>query len=187
VIAGLLLLTPGTLLCENVVRSDPETEGEKRLLNWDLHKTFDLSQNGPMSRGKSPTRSFSTQPFAAKNFSGRQFQTSAFTSPEFLVQEGKTKPKGFTTKPAGSTDAPGSNKTFSAGKPPVSPPKATASEVGSPYGSGQSFREANRLFQGPEAARKEQKFSPENAPKGGVIEGRRLSVEEVKEILNKSK
>ncbi len=169
------------------MRSDPETEGEKRLLNWDLHKTFDFSQKGPLSRGKAPTWSFGTRLFGAKNFAAKPFQTDAFASPEFLVQESKTKPKGFTTKPAGSSDAPGSNKTFSSEKLPVSPPKAIPSDVGSPYGSGQPFREATRPFQGPEAARKEQKFSPENAPKGGVIEGRRLSVEEVKEILNKSK
>jgi hypothetical protein len=49
------------------------------------------------------------------------------------------------------------------------------------------FEKAKLTYAGPEASRKEQKYTPGNAPKGGLIEGRTLSVDEVREILNKSK
>ncbi len=44
-----------------------------------------------------------------------------------------------------------------------------------------------QTYGGPEAQKKKIPYTPGNGPAGGVTFGRVLSVEEVKEILNKSK
>ena len=177
----------GALQAESVSRSDAQTPGEKRLLDWDLKKSYDLSRSRTNSKEQAPSRAFSTQSFRPGGFTTKAFSTEAFTSPEFLAPEGKNQAKPFATKPADLVSSKAFGKPFLTAKSAGTPPKVVPTFPTSASGVPKEFGEAARPFQGPEAARKEQKYVPGNAPNGGVIEGRRLSSDEVREILNKSK
>ena len=184
------LLFPGAsslLLAENVSRSDPQTAGEKRLLDWDLSKTYDLSRGRAATKGQAPTRAFSTPSFQPKGFQTKAFSAESFASPEFLIPESKTKAKTFAQQQPFSLPSPTSGKSFLPANSTSAPPKVVPTAQTSFPNASKTFSESTRPFQGPEAARKEQKYTPGNGPTGGVIEGRRLSIDEVREILNKSK
>jgi hypothetical protein len=172
---------------ESVSRSDAQTPGEKRLLDWDLKKSFDLSRSRTNSKEQAPSRVFGTQSFRPGGFGTKAFSTESFTSPEFLAPEGRNQAKPFATKPVDFVSSPALGKPFVAGKSPAIPPKAVPTFSTSALGVPKVFGEAARPFQGPEAERKDRKYVPGNAPNGGVIEGRRLTPEEVRDILNKSK
>jgi hypothetical protein len=185
---GLLVLqTSGPLLAESISRSEAQTPGEKRLLEWDLTKSYDVSRSRTPPKGNATSRPFSTQSFLPGSFNTKAFSTASFSSPEFLIPEGKAQTKAFPSKPALQRDNSGFAKPFLPGTAPYTPPKVVPAFPSGAPTSPKAFGEATRPFQGPEAARKEQKYVPGNAPSGGVIEGRRLSVDEVKEILNRSK
>ena len=51
--ASFLPGTSGTLLAESVSRSEAQTAGEKRLLDWDLSKSYDLSRSRNSQKGDS--------------------------------------------------------------------------------------------------------------------------------------
>lgn len=181
------LVISGTLFADDSSRSEAQTAGEKRLLDWDLKKTYDLSRSRTDSKSQAPSRSFSTQTFRPGGFETKAFSTAAFASPEFLTPEGKNQTKPFSTKPAFSVTSPVLGKSFLPGNAPSAPPKAVPTFATKASSSSKEFAEAARPFQGPEAERKARKYGPGNAPIGGVVEGRRLSIEEVRDILNKSK
>lgn len=179
-----------TLLAESMSRSDAQTAGEKRLLDWDLSKSYNLSGSRTGSKEQAPSRSFAAQSFRPGGFRTKPFSTEAFASPEFLTPEGRAPAKTFQTKPAFAIPASASSKPLLP-TPPLNPPPKVVPTVAtvstSASNSPKQFAEAARLFQGPEAARKDRKYTPGTAPTGGMIEGRKLSTDEVREILNKSK
>jgi hypothetical protein len=181
------LVTSGTLLADDSSRSEAQTAGEKRLLDWDLKKTYDLSRSRTDSKSQAPSRSFSTQTFRPGGFQTKAFSTEAFASTEFLTPEGKNQTKPFSTKPAFPVNSPVLGKSFLPENAAPVPPKAVPTFAAKASSSPKEFAEAARPFQGPEAERKARKYGPGNAPTGGVVEGRRLSIDEVREILNKSK
>lgn len=183
----LIIQNSGTLRAESISRSEAQTPGERRLLEWDLTKSYDVSRSRTTPKGNAPSRSFSTQSFLPGNFNTKAFSTASFSSPEFLTPEGKAQTKAFSSKTALPRDSAGFAKPFLSGTSPQTPPKVVPAFPSGPSTAPKTFVEADRTFRGPEAARKDQKYVPGNAPSGGVIEGRRLSVDEVKDILNRSK
>jgi hypothetical protein len=185
--ASLLHCTCGTLLAESVSRSEAQTAGEKRLLDWDLNKSYDLSRSRTNPKGQAPSRAFATQSFRPGAFQTKAFSAEAFTSPEFLTPEGRTLAKPFAAKQPFTLPSPTFGKAFLPGSTPSAPPKAVPTSPTSAPSAPKKFAGADRPFQGPEAARKDQKYLPGNPPAGGVVEGRKLSMDEVREILNKSK
>ena len=185
--ASFLHCTSGTLIAESVSRSDAQTAGEKRLLDWDLNKSYDLSRSRTNPKGQAPSRAFATHSFRPGAFQTRAFSTEAFASPEFLIPEGKALAKPFASKQPFTPPSTTFGKAFLPGSTPSAPPKAVPTSPSSAPSAPKKFAGADRPFQGPEAARKDQKYLPGNPPAGGVVEGRRLSMDEVREILNKSK
>ena len=179
--------TSGTLLAESVSRSEAQTAGEKRLLDWDLSKSYDLSRSRSSQKGQAPSRAFATQSFRPGGFQTKAFSTEAFASPEFLTPEAKAVTKPFAAKQPFAIPSPTFGKSFLPGSSPSAPPKVVPTSPTSAPSAPKKFAGAERPFQGPEAARKDQKYLPGNAPAGGVVEGRKLSMDEVREILNKSK
>ena len=196
-----LLLRVGTLpallgsasdaSAESVRRSEPTTEGEKRLLEWDLNKSFDLSKSRFSSKGADSGKRFGAKSFVSSAFSSKPFNTNSFYSPVYLPQNTASTPGAFSAKTF--TPAAGSIPLRAFSKSSQTAPYTWQSSSFQPNASSQprgterAFPAGNLSFQGAEAARKEMKFSPENAPKGGLFEGRQLTVDEVREILNKSK
>ncbi len=179
-------------LAESLSRSEAQTPGEKRLLEWDLSKSYDLSSNKPPQKGKAPKSSFSTQPFLAGSFKSKSFTNNvlsktSFSSPEFLIPGGEPRTKTFSYKPALPPEPAKVAKPFVTVEAPYAPPKVVPAFPSEASSAPKAFAGGYRPFQGQEAARKEQSYVPGNAPKGGTIEGRRLTVDEVKEILNRSK
>ena len=183
-IAALLLL-PISMRAESISRSDPQTAGEKRLLEWDLNKSYDLSRSRTTPLGKAPSRSFTPQSFRTAALATKPFSAETFFSSEFLAPRSKTQTSPFPVRGPVSVDSSELAKPFVPSK--ASPiPKAVPTFPTEGGVSPKSF-EGTRTYRGVEAVRKDQKYLPENAPKGGVIEGKRLTIDEVKEILNKSK
>jgi len=186
-VGPLVLDNPGTVFAESISRSEAQTPGEKRLLEWDLKKSYDVSRSRTSPKGNAPSRPFSTQSFLPGSFNTKAFSTASFSSPEFLTPEGRPQTKAFSSKTALPRDSAGFAKPFLSGTSPQTPPKVVPAFPSGPSIAPKTLVEADRTFRGPEAARKDQKYVPGNAPPGGVIEGRRLSVDEVKDILNRSK
>jgi hypothetical protein len=187
--ATLAWMLAGGLRAESVRRSDAETDGEKRLLEWDLNKTYDLSKSRTNPSAKAPSKSFITKIFGTGSFASKAFPAESFSSPEFLLPETRARTRAYAPAPSAPTvPLPASSlaRPFPMGKSPALPKLAPSDPV---RGTAvpRRFEGSDRPYLGPEAARKEQRYNPETAPKGGVIEGKRLTVEEVKEILNKSK
>lgn len=175
------------LLAQDISRSEAQTPGEKRLLEWDLSKSYDLSRSRTNPKGSSLSRPFATQSFQPGSFNTKAFSTASFSSPEFLTPKGKPQTKSFPSKPALARESSDFTKPFVPGNAAYTPPKVIPTLTSGTSIAPKTFVNGTRLFQGAEAARKEQKYAPGNAPSGGVIEGRRLSVDEVRDILNKSK
>jgi hypothetical protein len=157
------------------------------------NKTFNLSLmksgGAPVNSGKSfstsPAPSFLTPKFEAKaNTSfNRFFEAKSFNSPEFITGEASSGGKTFTAqKPvplrtANESGAPSFHSKTEPGPAPLTP---TITIPKTPDA-------LNQTYEGPEAQKKKIPYTPGNGPAGGVTFGRVLSVEEVKEILNKSK
>jgi hypothetical protein len=166
--------------------------GENRLLEPDLSKTFDPALARFGSRPSSSTgRSARISPFGGSKSFGpaksaaldKSFPSSAFHTPQFLTKSSPTRSfasSAFSgTRPAPEKDSrtatPGNavlSKTFPSFPSNIAPTTATA---------------AQREYAGPEAEKKKIPYTPANGPLGGVTTGRVLSIEEVRDILNKSK
>jgi hypothetical protein len=185
-VAALALTPSGGLRADSVRRSDAETAGEKRLLEWDLHKTYELSKSRTNSSAKAPLKSFITKIFGTGSFTPKAFPSESFYAPEFLLPETKFRARASVPLASVTPDTfrlprPFPVEKFPAPPNPALPEGARGTSTPRPFGGG------GRAFLGPEAERKQQRYNPENAPRGGIIEGRRLTVEDVREILNKSK
>jgi hypothetical protein len=174
------------LQAESLTRSDPQTAGEKRLLEWDLNKTYDLGRGRTNLPAKVPSRSFFTRLFKSDAYIAKTFPTESFSTTEFLFPKGKVGTKPFANTRALTLNSSNLIRPFASEKLAAQPNAAPAFPPGDPV-MARSFLGADRPYRGPESLRKEQKYTPGNAPNGGIIEGRQLSVDEVKEILNKSK
>jgi hypothetical protein len=167
-----------------------QTTGEKRFLEPDLSKTFDTSLARFGSRGSTSSgRAARTAPFGGTKMFGSQksasldksFPSSAFHTPQFLTKSSPTRAYG-TSSFSGVGTAP-TPRTTSTGNPiPTGGFPTSTSRLAS-----SSAAYAQREFAGPEADKKKIPYTPANGPQGGVSYGRVLSVEEVREILNKSK
>ena len=171
-------------------RSEPTTEGERRLLEWDLNKSFDLSTARVSPRGTTSGKRFDTKSFQPGAYTPKAFSAGSFYSPVFLPPDSKTLPNAFKTKTFSNTAQPLPTRTFFQANDAAPAPlrSATTDPTDSAKNAAsKAFAGSNRTFSGPEADRKEMKFSMENAPRGGVFEGRKLTLDEVREILNKSK
>lgn len=170
----------------NVVSQAPQTEGEKRLLQWDLKKSFNLQTARFGSRSAPNLKSFSSGAFSqTKTFSGatpfesKSFATSAFPysaaaeTKSFSTSTSPAANRGFSTR----NSAPITDKEFET---------RNFQAQTSQYAT-DSAKESGRTFSGKEAERAKEKYTPDNPPRGGTITGRQLSIDEVREILNKSK
>jgi hypothetical protein len=182
----LLALLSSISFGEGVSRSAPETEGEKRLLEWDTSKVFvptKSSFNGVTSTSTKhlPSNTFETRSFVSK----KSVAPPSFYTPEFLSNPARDSQTSFSTSPANLKRADASNFSFNAGKktfeggPFFEVQKTAQIQTATP--------EANRSYLGPEAEKMKQKYTPETGPKGGIITGHQLTVEEVRTILNRSK
>jgi hypothetical protein len=174
------------LQAESLTRSDAQTAGEKRLLEWDLNKTYDLGRGRSNPSAKVPSKSFFTRLFKPGAYNAKTFSTESFSTTEFLLPDGKVGTKPFANTGAVPLKSANLSRPFTSEKLAIQPKASPALPASGP-GMARNFQGADRPYLGPESLRKEQKYTPGNAPNGGVIEGRQLSVEEVKEILNKSK
>jgi hypothetical protein len=178
----------GRLLAENVVRNEPQTEGEKRLLNWDLNKKFDTSLARFSSDSKASTKSFGTGSFQAKSFGGQKtYESKSFYTPEFLTPAKANTDKSFASKSASLASGKELDRPFAQANETFIPPKVQPVLKELPTSLVKPYDPASRTFAGPEAVRKEMKFTPGNMPMGGVSEGHVLTIDEVRKILNISK
>jgi hypothetical protein len=177
-----------TLTCnaESVTRSEAQTAGEKRILEWDLSKTYDISHSRMGPGTKKHSRSFEARALGSGVFPTRAFSVESFCASEFLSASPRHQTKDFPITSPLTTSAAVVSKTSLADKP-SRVPKAVPTLVNQRPFASEKFSDATRVYQGVEALRKDRVYLPENAPRGGVIEGRRLTIDEVKQILNKSK
>ncbi len=167
--------------------SEPTTPAERRLLDPDLNRTFNPDMARFSSRGASNLKEARTTSFPqGKEFANsKDFLSKKFSASEFLPGASITPTKPFvsSSRSAASTQSFGGQKETLA--------KKSFESGGSPQGervfSSTTARDANLPYLGQEAERMKEKYTPSNPPQGGVSNLRRLSVEEVKDILNKSK
>lgn len=170
------------------------TNGESRILKPDLTKTFNpASARFGSTPSPAPTQSTKTSFFGGlktfgaskpasqeKTFPSSAFQTPVNSSKKAEVRsfssgssfDSKFSPqKGYR---ASSDNFPDTNRAFggmtSARESGAKPPAMSSEE-----------------YAGPEADKKKLRYNPGNGPLGGTTYGKVLSVEEVREILNRSK
>jgi len=191
-IAGLIFLAvaPHRTAAQS---SQPQTEGERRLLEWDLNKSF-----APKKNSFSPDSTFGSKTVTAPTIATKIFgsknaaESASFYTPEFLTPPGKTQFSNsaaiqrFSKSGATTAESALGTKSFNPGKDAVAPNSANFSNANSANPS-KEFYGRNRIYAGAEAERMKRPYSPDNGPKGGVSMGRQLSVDDVREILNKSK
>ncbi len=156
------------------------------------HKTFNLSL---FKSGTAPNtgKSFSTSAapnsltpkFEAKSNTtfARSFDAKSFSSSEFITGPATASSKPFLSnksvvlenanEAASSPFLSKTDQSRAPQTPSVTLPKTPTS--------------LTQTYEGPEAQKKKIPYTPGNGPAGGVSVGRLLSIEEVKEILNKSK
>jgi hypothetical protein len=186
--SGALAILCTTTHGDSVSRSNAETAGERRLLEWDLTKKFEPGKAYGLGASKTSTKTFDTQSFASKTFRTRStFDTSAFYSSEFLTKSASYAQKDFVTRTAALPSSTFANKGFVSGKDPVNPAKAALPSISNKNDAPKGFADRDRSYLGPEAERKKQVYNPANGPAGGTTIGHQLTVDEVREILNKSK
>lgn len=179
------------LLCvsahgEGTAHSDPQTEGERRLLEWDTTKKF-LPSKPSFYRGATnqtayvPVSSFGTRSFVSKN----SVSTSSFYTPEFLSPTAGSTQKSFKTGTAFTKQSGATETAFNSGKAPF---RASGFSGGEKTSQTQRVvSDATRPYLGEEAEKMKQKYTPQTGPKGGVVIGHQLSIEEVRAILNTNK
>jgi hypothetical protein len=174
------------LLAESVSRSDPQTEGERRLLEWDTTRKFVPSKSTFAPSSLSGSKTVSVNPFATRSFTSKvSVPPSSFFTSEFLSPTAPSGSKSFATQAAQVSKASAFEKPFDSGKSnadskpfSTSPAKAELTKA---------TADSTRPFLGPEAEKARQKNSPLTGPKGGYSTGHQLTVEEVREILNRNK
>jgi len=171
---------------ESISRSDPQTEGERRLLEWDTTRKFTPFKStfvpGNITGSKTvAVKPFATQPFASKS----AVTTPSFYTPEFLSSSAAAAQKKFATAAAPVSTASSLEKPFNAGK--TTAETQPFAGVSSPSNMAKASPDGARPFLGPEADKMKQKYTPLNAPKGGFSTGHQLTVEEVRAILNRNK
>ncbi len=168
-----------------------ETDWEKSLSKPDMNKSFNpFAARLGFRSAPAGVRPAQSAAFAAsKTFSGtkpasadKTFSNSSFYTPQF-----PTRPAPTRTFPsssfAGSTSAKEAEPKAQTAAPMRLPGTVQSPDHPVPATSSALTKE----YAGPEAERKKMRFTPANGPVGGVTYGRVLSVEEVREILNKSK
>jgi hypothetical protein len=169
----------------------PQNSAPTAQLN--TNKTFNLSLlksggapvNSRKSFPTSPAPSFLTPKFEPKPNTAlnRSFEAKSFTSSEFITGQSVTGGKTFTaekTVPMETADEAGEASFLSKTGQAAAPRMPSVTIPTTPDA-------LNQTYGGPEAQKKKIPYTPGNGPAGGVTFGRVLSVEEVKEILNKSK
>ena len=185
----LLLLSPSTSRAGSPKDAQP-TQGATPSAQLNPHKTFNLSlfkAGTPPNTGKSfsttAAPSFLTPKFEAKSNTpfARSFDAKAFSSSEFITGPATTSTKPFLSDKSVSlqnaneaASSPFLSKTDQSRTPQT--PAATLPKTPTSL---------TQTYDGPEAQKIP--YTPGNGPAGGVTVGRILSIEEVKEILNKSK
>jgi len=191
-IAGLICLC-FSLQSTSAQSPKPQTEGERRLLEWDLNKSFSPKNNSLSSNSTFGSKTITAPTLSTKLFGSKNAAESAsFYTPEFLAPAGKSQPSNntavqrFSNTGATTTESALGAKTFTSGKDAVASNSANISRVNS-ANSLKEFYGQNRIYAGAEAERSKRPYTPENGPKGGVSMGRQLTVDDVREILNKSK
>ena len=173
--------------------SQPQTEGERRLLEWDLNKSFSPKKNSFSRDSTFGSKTITAPTIATKLFGSKSAPESAsFYTPEFLTPPSKTQLSNsaaiqrFSNSGATTAESAMGTKTFTSGKSAVTPDSANLSNA-SAANSTKEFYGKNRIYAGAEAERMKRPYTPDNGPKGGVSMGRQLTVDDVREILNKSK
>ncbi|MEI6871545.1 MAG: hypothetical protein WCL08_04625 [Verrucomicrobiota bacterium] len=176
------------------VGSRPKTDGEQRLLEWDLNKSYTPKRSGSSSEATFGSKTFTPPAIEPKAFATKTAAEAAtFYTPEFLSSPSKTLKnasganQSFSTTGATAQNSPSETKKFQTGREQFAP-KSAALPKSTDLNSGmKEFAGAGRIYAGEEADRMKRAYTPDNPPKGGVSMGRQLSVDEVREILNKSK
>jgi hypothetical protein len=167
--------------------SEPTTPAERRLLEPDLNRTFNPDMARFSSRGASNLKETRTTSFTqGKEFANtKDFLSKKFSASEFLPGASITPTKPFVSSSRSTTPT----QSFSVQKETLTTKyfESGASHQGDRAFSSTTAKDANLPYLGQEAERMKEKHTPSNPPQGGVSMGRRLSVEEVKDILNKSK
>jgi hypothetical protein len=190
--AALIVLFPASSLAGSPKDSQtPQSATPTAQLN--PNKTFNLSLlksgGAPVNSGKSfstsPAPSFLTPKFEAKANTtlNRSFEAKSFTSSEFITGQANSDGKTFTaqkTVPLGTANESCAPSFLSKTEPAPAYRIPTVTIPKTPDA-------LHQTYEGPEAQKKKIPYTPGNGPAGGVTFGRVLSVEEVKEILNKSK
>jgi|GEM_PF-2242330 len=173
--------------------SQPQTEGQRRLLEWDLNKSFAPKKNSFSTDSTFGSKTITAPTIATKLFGSKSaLESASFYTPEFLTPPGKTQLSNsaaiqrFSNSGATTAASTLGTKTFTSGKSAVAPNSAIlpATNAANPP---KEFYGGNRIYAGAEAERMKRPYTPENGPKGGVSMGRQLTVDDVREILNKSK
>jgi hypothetical protein len=188
-----LLLTCFTPTLAGSPKDSQMPQGSTPTAQLNPNKTFNLSLlksgGAPVHSGKSfatsPAPSFLTPKFEAKpNVAlNRSFEARSFTSSEFITSQATAGGKAFTSqktlpiKSANESGATSFLSNISQSPAPVTPSVTIPKTPDA----------LSRTYEGPEAQKKKIPYTPGNGPAGGVTFGRVLSVEEVREILNKSK
>jgi hypothetical protein len=171
--------------------SKQDTEWERNLSKPNLEKSFDpftprLGFRASPSGGKeAKTSSFGL----AKSFAGsksvplgKSFSSSAFYTPQFTTRPAEA--RSFSSNSfAGSKMAREADSRGTPGGTSYPQKSFNTSPPSLPAAAGAWSRE----YAGPEAQKKKIPYTPGNGPLGGTTYGRVLSMEEVREILNKSK
>ena len=183
---SLTVLPQKPLVAENISRSDPQTEGERRLLEWDTTRKFVPSKSTFAPSSLSGSKTVSVNSFATRSFSAKApVQPASFYTSEFLSPTSPSASKSFATKAAPVSAASTLEKPFAPG---------TSVAESQPFSAAagrkdlaKTAADATRPYMGPEAEKARQKNSPLTGPKGGYSTGHQLTVEEVREILNRNK
>lgn len=164
----------------------PETEGEKRLVEWDLKKSFQLKKSTYGSGSSAALKTVSVTPFAARSFVTKtNADARSFYTPEFLTSESRAAQKSFSSSAAYVPTTNVLNRAFNSGKGEYAASRYTS--PANPAALEKSLRDGERSYLGPEAERAKRVYKPEDAPKGGVTTGHVLTVDDIRNILNKSK
>lgn len=170
-----------------------QTEGERRLLEWDLNKSF-----APRKNSFSPDSTFGSKTVTAPTISTKSFgpktaaESASFYTPEFLTSSGKPLPSNraamqrFSTNGSTAAENVFATKSFTSGKTPITSNSTNLSNFTAATPA-KGFSGSNRIYAGAEADKMKLPYTPDNGPKGGVSMGRQLTVDEVRDILNKSK
>ncbi|MEI6712537.1 MAG: hypothetical protein WCO60_02215 [Verrucomicrobiota bacterium] len=183
-----VVITPTAKAAPSVEsRSEATTEGERKLLEPDRNRTFQPemarfgSRTAPGAKGAQAATFNQLKEFGgSKEFSSKKFAASEFIPPSNRGVDKTFTPPGDVVKtPSFANEKSAFNtKSFDANGNPLGDKSFTT----------KSASDANREAAGQEAERMKEKYTPANPPKGGgVSTGHRLSVEEVRDILNKSK